>query len=367
MLPAWKTEADVATMLARVPPGFGPHGVRVRVPTCVDDAADVISEAREAGRAAVVVTCGSREDWLRAASAGLSDSLVAAALLDGDTFYIPGGEGAGSSRPMVVAAGRYAPPGPGLAWEGRLRRLLRLRVAYEEASAMLSTLGGGHFLCRHLKEARALASAQQRLALAAGDSRQAVRCGVHHCYACMSAGDPAGAAAALVDAAALGVRLGVAGSAASLAACAAAAEDVRAMGWAQGGTLVAQGAGKKAGADASSSSSSSSRPDAPAPASPHPAAEHVALRLSGVDGAAPGDVLSVVSGAAGAEAPLTSPPEAELEGMLTSAGAYVVRVGRWLAESAAAGGGQGPAGWDDFSRQRPGEKLWRRPEPQLLE
>jgi hypothetical protein len=54
--------------------------------------------------------------------------------------------------------------------------------------ADISTLGGGHFLCKHLGDAVRLARAQMRVAMALADARLAARCVVHLVYCAIQAG-----------------------------------------------------------------------------------------------------------------------------------------------------------------------------------
>jgi hypothetical protein len=49
-------------------------------------------------------------------------------------------------------------------------------------NAVISTLGGGHFLCRHVDKAWLLALHQLRNALLAGDAELAAQCRIHCCY-----------------------------------------------------------------------------------------------------------------------------------------------------------------------------------------
>lgn len=331
---------------------------------------------------------GCHVDWLDACASGNRSKqagLVSAAIDAAGIDKLPSGNG----LLWVVACGSYARSGPGLLWEGRLRRLQRSRVAYEEASAMLSTLGGGHFLCRHLPQAEALALAQQRLALSVGDSRQAVRCGVHLCYAAMAAGDPYRAAWRLCGAAVLGMQLSLLGREEASKVCSEATAAVHAAGWLPGGELAAEavaspagevsgggevvcaarsGAGEAGGSSTSVAATSRSADpgdgdddsddDDEDSEGGHLAGGHAVL--STLHQRWPGDV----GGAAGVAAPRTAPPAGELGGMVTSAGAYISTVGTWLAKERRQGrqcrDTAGTTG-DDFSRQRPGAKTWQPP------
>jgi hypothetical protein len=52
-------------------------------------------------------------------------------------------------------------------------------------NAYISTLGGGHFLCKHVKSAWRMALQQQAVAIALGDMELAGQCRVHLAYICM--------------------------------------------------------------------------------------------------------------------------------------------------------------------------------------
>jgi len=55
-------------------------------------------------------------------------------------------------------------------------------------NAVISTLGGGHFLCRHVDKAMLLAQMQLRNALDAGDAALAGQCRIHMCYIMIQVG-----------------------------------------------------------------------------------------------------------------------------------------------------------------------------------
>lgn len=61
----------------------------------------------------------------------------------------------------IESDGIVAPEAGG--WGGRLIRLVNRRAALITANAYVSTLGGGHFLCKHVADARRLALAQMRI------------------------------------------------------------------------------------------------------------------------------------------------------------------------------------------------------------
>jgi hypothetical protein len=74
------------------------------------------------------------------------------------------------------------------AWSTRLVRLDNMVKALVSANAYISTLGGGHFLCRHIKDAMRLARAQMCVARALGDPQLEARCHVHLIYAWIQTG-----------------------------------------------------------------------------------------------------------------------------------------------------------------------------------
>ena len=78
--------------------------------------------------------------------------------------------------------------GPCVAWSGRLVRLDNAVKMLNTANAFISTLGGGHFLCKHVGAALALAAAQMRVARLLGDDRLLARCRVHTVYAFVQVG-----------------------------------------------------------------------------------------------------------------------------------------------------------------------------------
>jgi hypothetical protein len=86
----------------------------------------------------------------------------------------------------VVADPRDA--APDRVGSAALVRLENKHVALQSANAYISTLGGGHFLCRHVPSAVALAQAQIRVALELGDTCLAARCHVHLAYCAVLVG-----------------------------------------------------------------------------------------------------------------------------------------------------------------------------------
>lgn len=55
-------------------------------------------------------------------------------------------------------------------------------------NAYVSTLGGGHYLCKHVEDAWALALRQQAISLALDDQELAGQCRIHLAYICMQMG-----------------------------------------------------------------------------------------------------------------------------------------------------------------------------------
>jgi hypothetical protein len=55
-------------------------------------------------------------------------------------------------------------------------------------NAYVSTLGGGHYLCKHVKAAWAMALRQQAIAIALEDLELAAQCRIHLAYICMQIG-----------------------------------------------------------------------------------------------------------------------------------------------------------------------------------
>jgi hypothetical protein len=74
------------------------------------------------------------------------------------------------------------------AWSTRLVALDNMAKTLTTASAYISTLGGGHFMCKHVAEALAMAGRQMAVARALGDDRLLARCHVHVVYAFIQAG-----------------------------------------------------------------------------------------------------------------------------------------------------------------------------------
>ncbi|GBG26124.1 Hypothetical Protein FCC1311_023442 [Hondaea fermentalgiana] len=75
-----------------------------------------------------------------------------------------------------------------LAWSRRVLWLLDLRVGLRTANAYISTLGGGHFLCRQLDQAENMALRQLAVAYWLGDPVLASQCRIHLAYNIMQRG-----------------------------------------------------------------------------------------------------------------------------------------------------------------------------------
>lgn len=70
-----------------------------------------------------------------------------------------------------------------IAWTSRLAALTSKARTAEVGSAWISTLGGGHFLCRHVPQSLLLARLQVRIAESVGDFGGARRARLHFVYA----------------------------------------------------------------------------------------------------------------------------------------------------------------------------------------
>jgi hypothetical protein len=231
-----------------------------------------------------------------------------------------------SARGLILG-GEYC-PGPGIAFERRVRGLLRARGVYHEASAMLSTLGGGHFLCRHERQARALANRQLALSMSVGDTCQAVRCAVHHVYLDMSMGDVRGACQSLLRAAQFARRLGLI-QAGLLRELQTECRE-RLLPLARRSAHLSGGEGTASGSGLQE----------------HPLGDIVMRGFSSRVSDTQREQL------ASGPASLISPAVEEVHGMLRSAAVYVFNTGKWLA------GGQRTESPEDYSRQLPGSRPW---------
>ena len=76
-----------------------------------------------------------------------------------------------------------------LSWDTRIARLVDRQHKLVTTNAYISTLGGGHFHCRHSSEARAMARKQMRIAEQLGDVSIAVQCHLHLAYTCIQLGE----------------------------------------------------------------------------------------------------------------------------------------------------------------------------------
>ena len=77
---------------------------------------------------------------------------------------------------------------PGFAWARRLARLINVHSMLTSANAYVSTLGGGHFLCRHIGPALALARLQMEVSRRMSDVHMEARCWIHVAYSLVQAG-----------------------------------------------------------------------------------------------------------------------------------------------------------------------------------
>eukprot|EP01084_Bolivina_argentea_P122865 217730_1 len=68
------------------------------------------------------------------------------------------------------------------AWGWRLNGCITKSILYEDTKAALSTLGGGHFLCRQLSKALILARFSAEMAEFAGDETLRVKCRLNEAY-----------------------------------------------------------------------------------------------------------------------------------------------------------------------------------------
>ena len=91
------------------------------------------------------------------------------------------------SSALAVSA-RHMVAGPGEAFGRRLMHLVARKQALLHTNAMVSTLGGGHFLCGHLDAAKALASRQLAVARALGDPALYARVHMHFVYIALHSG-----------------------------------------------------------------------------------------------------------------------------------------------------------------------------------
>ena len=89
---------------------------------------------------------------------------------------------------MVLLQVRVLAPCPGRAFAGRVEGLLAVKRALLHTNAAISTLGGGHFLCGHLSEARGMAAKQLAVARALGDEALFARVHLHFVYIALQAG-----------------------------------------------------------------------------------------------------------------------------------------------------------------------------------
>lgn len=163
-------------------------------------------------------------------------------------------------RPALVLVPRraFSCGGAGAAWSQRLVTSEHASASLASAAALVSTLGGGHFLCKHIGASIALARAQMRLAAALGDAPAWRRCHVHLLYIAVQCGQWRAARALLRRVRGLGVAARDEGLLAMARAAGLYLRRTRALGDA---VRPAGGGGRALGGDAAASTVI----DAPAP------------------------------------------------------------------------------------------------------
>jgi hypothetical protein len=77
---------------------------------------------------------------------------------------------------------------PDWSWGRRLRALEARSLARMTVTALLSTLGGGHFACGQTTEARAMAASLMEVAMRGDDATLATQCVVHLAFSDMKTG-----------------------------------------------------------------------------------------------------------------------------------------------------------------------------------
>lgn len=80
-----------------------------------------------------------------------------------------------------------------LLWNSFIMGILQRKIALITANAFVSTLGGGHFLCKQLEHAEKMALEQLRIANQLGDPVLASQCRIHLSYNMIQRGRLAGA------------------------------------------------------------------------------------------------------------------------------------------------------------------------------
>ena len=79
--------------------------------------------------------------------------------------------------------------GPIIRWNDRIMGILNRQVYLVTSSAWISTLGGGHYLCRQIEEARMMARRQHSVAMQMGDLVLAAQCRIHLIYLAIQCGE----------------------------------------------------------------------------------------------------------------------------------------------------------------------------------
>mmetsp|Transcript_17984 Transcript_17984/g.29177 ORF Transcript_17984/g.29177 Transcript_17984/m.29177 type:complete len:270 (-) Transcript_17984:1265-2074(-) len=67
-------------------------------------------------------------------------------------------------------------------WGNKVNQVLQQRIGLISANAYISTLGGGHFLCKQIDKAETMAYHQLKVATRLGDHVLACQCRIHLCY-----------------------------------------------------------------------------------------------------------------------------------------------------------------------------------------
>ena len=90
------------------------------------------------------------------------------------------------SCPVIACS---APFGPISCWNSRIMGILHRRIYRLTSNAWISTLGGGHYLCKHIDKANAMAQMQHDNAIRMGDPLLAAECRIHMVYLAIQCGE----------------------------------------------------------------------------------------------------------------------------------------------------------------------------------
>ncbi|KAG5179420.1 hypothetical protein JKP88DRAFT_326897 [Tribonema minus] len=142
--------------------------------------------------------------WCQQGAGGWQAALLAPAAADADAAADArgGADGGGGGRGALLVdveliCAPLATMAPDMAWARRLNAWNAQRVRLTQANAVLSTLGGGRFLCRQVGHAMVLARAQQAVAAKMGDDTLRGKCRVNEAYGMVWLGRYADAKAAI--------------------------------------------------------------------------------------------------------------------------------------------------------------------------